>query len=201
MISRTAARRLLGSHFETPAAKLLAALGLSPNAVSLLGLIVAGGSAYLLSTDRFWAGGVVLLASGLFDLLDGALARYAGSTSRFGALLDSTLDRVSETVVLIGLLVYYLNTDSTGGALLCYLALAGSLMVSYLRARAEGLGIECTVGIMTRPERVVALGAGLIVGHWWPVAVLAVLAAIAGLTLFTSTQRLFHAWKTLGREH
>jgi len=201
MISRTTARRLLGSHFETPIAKLLAAVGLSPNAVSLLGLIVAGGSAYLLSTDRFWPGGVVLLASGLFDLLDGALARYTGSASRFGALLDSTLDRVSETIVLIGLLVYYLNTDSTGGVLLCYLALAGSLMVSYLRARAEGLGIECTVGIMTRPERVAALGAGLIVGHWWPVAVLAVLAAIAGLTLFTSTQRLFHAWKTLGREH
>ena len=200
MISRTAARRLLGSHFETPVARLLAALGLSPNAVSLLGLVVAGGSAYLLSTGRFWAGGIVLLASGLFDLLDGALARHTGRVSRFGALLDSTLDRVSEAVVLVGLLVYYLDTGSTEGALLCYLALAGSVMVSYLRARAEGLGIECSVGIMTRPERVAALGAGLIIGHWWPVTVLAVLAAIAGLTAVTSTQRLFHAWKTLGSE-
>ena len=199
-MSRTPARRLIESHIEIPAARLLAALGLSPNAVSVLGLLVAGGSAYLLSTGRFWAGGVVLLTAGLFDLMDGALARHTGRESRFGALLDSTLDRVSEAVVLIGLLVHYLETDSTEGVLLTYLALAGSVMVSYLRARAEGLGIECTVGIMTRPERVVVLGVGLIVGHWWPVAVLAVLAAIAALTLVTSAQRLAHAWTTLGRE-
>lgn len=200
MINRTTARRLIESHIETPAVRLLAASGLSPNAVSVLGLLVAGGSAYLLSTGQLWAGGGVLLTAGLFDLMDGALARHLGRESRFGALLDSTLDRVSEAVVLVGLLVHYLETDSTEGVLLTYLALAGSVMVSYLRARAEGLGIECKVGIMTRPERVVALGVGLIVGNWWPVTVLAVLAAIAALTMVTSAQRLLHAWTTLGRE-
>ena len=103
----------------------------------------------------------------------------------------------TEVVVLLGLLVFYLNGDSTEGAVLVYVALAGSIMVSYLRARSEGLGIECKVGIMTRPERVAALGLGVIVGHWWVTAVLIVLGAIAGLTIFTSVQRLFHVSRNL----
>ena len=197
-MNRTSARRLLSSYVEAPVARLFAALGLSPNAVSLLGLLGAGGSSYLLSTGRLWAGGLALLASGLFDLFDGALARHTGRESPFGALLDSVVDRVSEIVVLLGLLVHYMQSDSTEGVVLTYLALSGSLMVSYLRARSEGLGIDSKIGIMTRPERVVALGVGLIVGHWWPAATLAVLAAIAGLTLVTSVQRLAHAWRTFG---
>ena len=200
MISRTALRSLLRSHLETPAARLLAAVGLSPNAVSLLGLLVAAGSASLLGAGRLWMGGVVLICSGLFDLLDGALARHTGTASRFGALLDSTLDRAGESAILIGLLVHYLNTDSTEGALLCCLALVGSFTVSYTRARAEGLGIECSIGVMTRPERVAALAAGLIAGHWWPVSVLVVLGLIAGLTLVTSAQRLLHARSLLGND-
>ena len=200
MLSRTVLRSLLRSRFETPAARLLAALGLSPNAVSLLGLLIAVGSAYLLGTGHLWMGGAVLICSGLFDLLDGALARYTGASSRFGALLDSTLDRVGESAVLVGLLVHYVNADSTEGALLSSLALVGSFTVSYTRARAEGLGIDCAVGIMTRPERVAALAAGLIVGHWWPVSVLVVLGLIAGLTLVTSAQRLLHARSVLGSD-
>ena len=200
MISRTAVRSLLRSHFETPAARLLAAVGLSPNAVSMLGLLIAVGSACLLGAGRLWMGGAVLICSGLFDLLDGALARHAGVASKFGALLDSTLDRAGESAVLIGLLVHYVNADSTEGALLCGLALAGSFTVSYTRARAEGLGIDCTVGIMTRPERVAVLAAGLIAGHWWPVSVLITLGLIAGLTLLTSAQRLLHARSVLGSD-
>ena len=200
MMSRTAFRSLIRSRFETPAARLLAALGLSPNAVSLLGLLIAVGSACLLGAGQLWMGGAVLICSGLFDLLDGALARHTGTASRFGALLDSTLDRVGESAVLTGLLVHYVNADSTEGALLCCLALVGSFTVSYTRARAEGLGIDCTVGIMTRPERVAALSAGLIVGHWWPVSVLVVLGLIAGLTLVTSAQRLLHARSVLGSD-
>lgn len=200
MLSRTAFRSLLRSRFETPAVRLLAALGLSPNAVSLLGLLIAVGSACLLGTGRLWMGGAVLICSGLFDLLDGALARHTGASSRFGALLDSTLDRAGESAVLVGLLVHYVNADSTEGALLCCLALVGSFTVSYTRARAEGLGIDCAVGIMTRPERVAALAAGLIVGHWWPVSVLVVLGLIAGLTLVTSAQRLLHARSVLGSD-
>ena len=200
MISRTAFRSLLRSHFETPAARLLAALGLSPNAVSFLGLLIAVGSACLLGVGHLWMGGAALICSGLFDLLDGALARHTGAASRFGALLDSTLDRAGESVVLIGLLVHYVNDDSTEGALLCCLALVGSFTVSYTRARAESLGIDCTVGIMTRPERVAALAVGLVFGHWWPVSVLVVLGLIAGLTLVTSVQRLLHARSVLGSD-
>ncbi len=196
-MNRVAARRALSSYVETPVAAFLARLGLSPNSVTLAGLLVAGGAAYLLSIGHLWAGGVVLLASGVFDLFDGALARATGRESKFGALLDSVTDRVSEVVVLLGLLVFYLNGDSTEGAVLVYVALAGSIMVSYLRARSEGLGIECKVGIMTRPERVAALGLGVIVGHWWVTAVLIVLGAIAALTIFTSVQRLFHVSRNL----
>jgi CDP-diacylglycerol--glycerol-3-phosphate 3-phosphatidyltransferase len=196
-MNRAAARKALSAYFEEPVARFLSRLGLTPNSVTLLGLAVAGVSAYLLSIGYMWAGGVVLLLSGLFDLFDGALARATGRASSFGALLDSAVDRISETVVLLGLLVFYLQESSTEGVVLVYLALAGSIMVSYLRARAEGLGIECKVGIMTRPERVATLGIGLIVGQWWPIAVLVVLGAIAGLTILTSIQRLLHAWSAL----
>ena len=197
-MNRAAARRVLSSYVEIPVAAFLARLGFSPNAVTLAGLLVAGGAAYLLSTGQLWAGGIVLLASGVFDLFDGALARATGRESKFGALLDSVTDRVSEVVVLLGLLVFYLNRSSTEGVVLVYVALAGSIMVSYLRARSEGLGIECRVGIMTRPERVAALGVGVIVGYWWVTAVLIVLGTIAALTIFTSVQRLFHASRNLG---
>ena len=200
-MNRASARSALTSYLEAPLTRLLARLGVSPNLVSLLGLVAAGGSAYLLSTERLWPGGVVLLASGVFDILDGALARATGRVSSFGALLDSVVDRVSEMVVLLGLLVFFIQRSTAEGMVLVYLALAASVMVSYLRARAEGLGIDGTGGIMTRPERVAILGVGLILGHWWLTAVLAALAAIAALAIVTSGQRLLHTRQMLkGRE-
>ena len=196
-MDRSTARKVLSSRLEIPVAALLARLGFSPNAVTLMGLIGAGGSAYLLSTGSLWQGGVVLMGSGLLDLFDGALARATQRVSRFGALLDSVVDRVSEAVVLLGLLIFYYERSSAEGTVLVYLAFAGSMMVSYLRARSEGLGIECKVGVMTRPERVAALGIALVIGHWWLNAVLVALGAIAALTLLTSVQRLVHAGRGL----
>ena len=196
-MNRADARKVLSSYLEQPVASVLAKMGLTPNIVTLLGLAVAGAGAYLISIGILWAGGIVLLASGVFDLFDGALARLTGRTSKFGALLDSVVDRVSEAVILLGLLIFYIRLSSTEGLVLVYLALAGSIMVSYLRARAEGLGIECSVGVMTRPERVVTLGVGLIIGHWWPAVVLVVLGVIAGLTFLTTVQRLIHARRSL----
>ena len=199
-MNRAAARRALSLYIETPVTKLLVRLGVSPNLVTIMGLVAAGASAYLLSTGHLWPGGAVLLASGMFDMMDGALARATGRVSSFGALLDSVVDRMSEAVVLLGLLIFYLQsspTYSTEGPVLVYLALVGSIMVSYLRARAEGLGIQCSVGIMTRPERVVTLGLGLVLGHWWDIAVLVVLGVIAGLTFLTSAHRLVHSWRAL----
>ena len=193
-------RRVLSAHLETPVVQFLAKLGITPNVLTLLGLAVAGVSAFLLSVGNLWEGGVVSLASGVLDLFDGALARATGRASRFGALLDSVVDRVSEVVVLLGLLIFYVHRSSLEGTLLVYLALAGSIMVSYLRARAEGLGIECRAGFMTRPERVATLGAGLVIGHWWLTGLLIALGAIAGLAFLTSAQRFVFVWRTLDRD-
>lgn len=198
-MNRASLRQALNAYIEQPVAGALARLGVSPNAVTFAGLVGAGISAYLISEGMFWAGGVVMLLAGILDLFDGALARATGQDSDFGALLDSVIDRVSEIVVLLGLLLFYTRSGSVEGSVLVYLAVGGSIMVSYLRARSEGLGIECKVGIMTRPERVAALGFGLIIGHWLPNVVLAVLGAIAALTILTTAQRLFHTWRSLKR--
>ena len=196
-MNRAAARRLLRAYLETPVARFLARLGVSPNVITLAGLVGACGSAYLLGAGSLAWGGVVMLAAGVLDLFDGAVARLTGRASKFGALLDSTADRVSEAVVLLGLLVYYMEEPSTLGAVLAFAAMVGSMMVSYVRARAEGLGVHWTGGVMTRPERVAVLGAAAIVGQWWGPAVLAALAAIAALTTLTTLQRVFYVRRVL----
>ena len=196
-MNRAAAREMISAYVERPVAGALAKMGISPNMVTFAGLVGAGISAWLISEGMLWIGGVVMLFAGILDLFDGALARSTGQDSAFGALLDSVVDRVSEIVVLLGLLIHYARADSLEGTVLVYLAVGGSVMVSYLRARSEGLGIDCKVGIMTRPERVAALGFGLIVGHWLPVVMLIVLGVIAALTIFTTVQRLVHTGRSL----
>jgi CDP-diacylglycerol--glycerol-3-phosphate 3-phosphatidyltransferase len=189
---------------EAPAARLLTRLGFSPNGTTLAGLVIAGASAYLLSVGQLAAGGGALLLSGIFDLFDGAVGRPTGRVTRFGGLLDSVVDRLSEAAVLLGLLVFYVNHASTAtsrwGTVLVYAALAGSFMVSYARARAEGLGVDCKVGVMTRPERIALLGVALIVGQWWLPAVAIVLGTIAILTLVTTVQRVLHVRRELERK-
>ena len=205
---RMAARALIATRLEKPITDILRRLRLSPNVLTLAGLVVAGAAAYLAASGLLIAAGLTLLASGAFDLLDGALARATGRATRFGALLDSVVDRVSEVVVLLGILVFYTETNqaaATGTLLpflttgtwawtlepvLVYLALSGSVMVSYIRARAEALGISCEEGMMTRPERVFALSAALVAAHWRTEALTLVLAVIAGLTALTAVQRL-----------
>lgn len=199
-MDRATVRRLLHTYMETPAVRMLVAIGLGPNAVTYLGLLLSVASAGFLSTGSLALGGIVLLVAGVFDLLDGAVARLTGRASRFGALLDSTVDRVSEAVVLLGLLVFYLNHSSALGTVLVYVAMVGSMMVSYVRARAEGLGVHWTGGTMTRPERVVALGVSAIIGQWLQHAILVVLAVIAGLTLVTVVQRVRYVQRVLAAE-
>ena len=201
-MGRAIARKFVSTYLQGPAATLLTRLDVSPNAITLSGLLVAGAGAYLLSVGQLALGGAVLLLSGAFDLLDGAVARATGRVTRFGALLDSVVDRVSEAAILLGLLVFYLGRPlsfgSDLGAALVFIALAGSVMVSYIRARAEGLGVECNMGVMTRPERVVTLGVGLVIGQWWLPAVSVALGAIAALTMVTSLQRVVHVRRVLG---
>ena len=197
MLGRNQARQMIKDYVESPVIGGLLRLGISPNLVTIGGLVLSGVAAYFVGAGNWLIGGFVVLFAGIFDLFDGALARAAKSESRFGALLDSTVDRVSEAIVLLGLLVYYLTIDNDVGSILVYIAIIGSMMVSYLRARSEGLGIDCKVGVMTRPERVAVVGIGLIVGQWEPRAMLFVVGVIAVLTVFTTAHRLSHTWKML----
>ena len=197
LLRRDQVREALSDRIVTPAALILGRLGLTPNSLTLSGLVISGLGAFLASVGQLWGAGLVLAFSGIFDLLDGALARATGRVTRFGALLDSVVDRASEAIVLFGLLVYYLSRSETAGTLLIYLALVSSIMVSYLRARSEGLGVDCKVGVMTRTERVAVLTAGLVAGHWVPNLLLAALATIAALSMVTSVHRLLHTRSAL----
>ena len=201
MTSRERARRAVSDYVELPVAGLMNRVGLTPNLVTLIGLLIAAGGAGLAAAGEWWMAGAVALFGGAFDMFDGALARMTNRVSKFGALLDSVVDRVSEAVILFGILAYYLTADNNGGgdaaladigAALTYVAIIGSLMVSYMRARSEGLGIDCKVGVMTRPERVAAVGFGLIAAHWLPVVMPIVLGTIGALTAFTAVHRLIH---------
>ncbi len=170
----------------------LARGGVTPNTITVLGFLFNLVTAAVLATGNLTLGGVLLLLSGLFDMLDGALARIAQQQSTFGAFLDSLLDRYSEAAVLLALVFVYTVRHATGAVVLVYAAAIGSLLISYARARAEGLGLDCKVGIAPRPERVIILGIGLLFTGTPTIAALVVLAA---LTHVTAMQRLYHVWR------
>ncbi|HUX86824.1 MAG TPA: CDP-alcohol phosphatidyltransferase family protein [Chloroflexota bacterium] len=165
----------------------LAATGISPTGLTIIGFFLNLGVAAVLAAGAIPLGGVLLLVAGAFDTLDGALARVSGRSTTFGAFLDSTLDRYSEAALFFGLSFAASRQGDITITLVAYLAIVGSLLVSYCRARAEGLGLDCEVGIVPRPERVVLLGVGLIVGLELPVLI--VLALLAHITAF---QRIWH---------
>ncbi len=170
------------------AAQTLSRTRLTATDITVAGLVLISGSVWLLASGLFlWAGLLIALASA-FDMLDGALARAKNETSRLGAFLDSTLDRYSEAVIFLGLLLYYLRTqpDSTNVTLI-YVAIVGSILVSYVRARAEGLGFDCKVGLLERPERIILIVFGLLTGLM-PVT----LWVLAVLTHVTALQRMIH---------
>lgn len=177
----------------------LAAIGVTPNMATLIGLILNTITAVILATGALRLGGAMLLFAGLFDMVDGALARVRNQKTTFGAFFDSTLDRYSEGIVFLGIILYVnslpASTEKTWTLALTYLAALGSLMVSYARARAEGLGLEMKSGLMARPERVLVLAAGLILGaDQWLVWTLLVLAVTS---VFTSVQRIVVVWLKL----
>jgi CDP-diacylglycerol---glycerol-3-phosphate 3-phosphatidyltransferase len=191
----------MARNLATPVANLLSRTPVTPNTLTVTGFLISVGAAVAIAKGFLLVGGLVVLFAGVFDLLDGPLARSKGQASRFGAILDSTLDRLSEAAVLLGVLLYFLLSDgSTWGPPLAYAALAASFMVSYLRARAEGLGIACEVGLFTRTERVVVLSVSLIVGQWIDMAVLVALGLLTALCLFTLFQRLFYARQVMKKD-
>ncbi len=136
----------------------------------------------------------MVLAAGLFDMLDGALARATNKVTRFGGVLDSTLDRLSEAALLIAILVIYVRGQQVGESILVGLAMVSSFTVSYLRSRMEATGIEGSVGLFTRPERIIILALGLLLSQYDYVLVIA-LSVITFFSFLTAGQRLLHAWR------
>jgi CDP-diacylglycerol--glycerol-3-phosphate 3-phosphatidyltransferase len=179
----------------------LARTGITPNGLTVLGLVLNCVAGAVLASGALIPGGVLVLIAGAFDMFDGALARVTNRKTTFGAFFDSTIDRYSEAAVFFGLQVAFLRALPQGadwrawtGAALCYVVIIGSLMVSYARARAEGLTppVDCEVGWLQRPERIIILGIGLLLPA--PL-LLAVLAALAVFTNVTVVQRVVHVRK------
>ncbi len=178
-------RANLALRITNPVIGILGKSGIKPDALTFTGLAINIGAAYVIATGHFPLGGILILAAGLFDLLDGALARFAQKTTKFGAILDSAVDRISEAAIFCGLLVWYMPGRSE--IVLIFAVLIGSFLVSYIRARAEGLGLECKVGLFTRAERVIVLAVGLLVNQ-----VVIALWILAVFVYITVVQRLVY---------
>ena len=189
--ARAIARRVAGLFVKT---------GITPNMLTIFGFVLNAVVAYLLATDHLVAGGVMMLFAGLFDMLDGALAKITNRASQFGAFLDSVVDRYSEAVILFGLLLFYYNQPNSAGLIeiiLVYAILVGSMMISYARARAGSLNISNEVGIMARPERIILLAIGLL---FRTVLLDPMLWVLAVGTQITALQRIIYVWQvTTGR--
>ncbi len=203
-------KKMFGGAAQRVAIPLGAAIGragITPNMMTVVGFLITVATAVLIAQGRLLLGGWILIAGSLFDMLDGAVARATGKMSKSGAFLDSTLDRFSDAAIFVGLIWFY-STGGQGitsgaqsgfpvseqsfplGAGLALVGLILSLMVSYVRARAEGLGFTCNVGIAERPERITVVCAGLILDLMIP-ALIVLSAACA----FTVIQRFVHVWR------
>lgn len=180
-------RKATSSYFTDPVVRILARTPVSPGTITWLGFVLAIAAAVLVTSGQLLIAGLVVLVAGFFDMLDGALARGTNRVSHFGAVLDSTLDRLSEGVLLLGILVLFAGKGETTWVLLTGIVLIGSLLVSYIKARAEALGLKCTVGLFTRPERVIVLALGLLLNQ-----LEIALAIIAVFSFFTAGQRLVY---------
>ena len=185
-------RKMLGVYLTRPVVHLLVKTSITPNTITWFGFLLSVVAAALIATEHLLVAGLLVLVAGLFDLVDGALARRTKQTTNFGAILDSTIDRLAEAVILLGVLILYARAQSVVGIMLAGIAIPSSLLVSYIRARAEVLNLECEVGIFTRTERVIVLALGLLLS-WIDYALFTALGVIIFFSLFTAGQRLLHA--------
>lgn len=206
-----------------PLARWLGSRNANPNWLTTLGFILSIFSAYEIANGRLVTGGVLVLISGLFDTIDGAVARKTGRVTRFGAVYDSTIDRYSEVAVFFGLGIFLIGHRFYFTSVAAVFAVGGSIMVSYIRARAETLGFKANVGLARRQERVVILGFGLLLNifdNWFekifgpviaglfgnnfthpPFAVAAAVVLLAFLTNFTAIERLYYVYKQFKEEN
>lgn len=168
-----------------PIVGVFVALGITPNMITVAGLLGSVAAAVAIANEQLILGGILVLVFGGLDMFDGAVARATGRATPFGALFDSVLDRMGEAVVLGGILIYELDRGNKEEVILAFAAVVGSILVSYVRARAEGLGLTMTSGLFTRPERIVVTGVALILGLLRPA-----LWILAIVTLLTVVQRI-----------
>jgi CDP-diacylglycerol--glycerol-3-phosphate 3-phosphatidyltransferase len=187
-------RRTIASYLTPAIVRFLSRTGITPNTLTVFGFLVTLGAAALILTGNQFAAGFVVIAAGFFDMLDGSLARNTNRVTRFGGILDSTLDRLSEAALMVSILVIFGVDGSIAGIWITSIALVSSMMVSYIRSRAESAGIDCEVGIFTRPERIVILAIGLLLSGF-DNALLITLGIISFFSIITIIQRLLHAWK------
>lgn len=176
-------------------ARNLAKWNISPDAVTYLGLVLTVGVAVLAALGEIRWAGVAYVVAAVCDALDGTLARVSGKGSRFGAFLDSSIDRFEESIVFLGLSIHYALVGGLWEIPLLLVVTVGSLMVSYTRARAEGLGVACKVGFMTRVPRVAIMIVGMILDQ-----VFIALILLAVTTLYTTFHRMIHVWRLTGGE-
>lgn len=172
-----------------PVARFLGKLGITPDAITILGCLLIIGISFIIAAGHLQLGGILLLPAFLLDAFDGAVARETNRVTRFGGFLDSCLDRVSESAVFIALAWWFMNTGRQMQVLLALISITGSTMVSYTRARAEGIGIECKVGFFSRVERSILTILGLVTGLVTPM-----LWIMAVGTVLTSAHRMVYVY-------
>ncbi len=187
--------RSIANRITSPVLPVLSKTGITPDIITWLGLVINIFAAAVIATGRLLIGGILILVAGLFDIFDGALARYTQKTSIFGSLLDSTFDRISEAAVLFGLLFLSVSNENILETFLIFGVMIGSFLISYVRARSEGLGIDCRTGLFTRTERVIILALGLLLNQ-----VLIVLIVLVVFTWFTFVQRMVYTWKRAAKQ-
>ena len=173
----------------------------NPNHLTTMGLLIQFIATYFLATGSFIIGGCLILAAGTCDIIDGQIARNRKISTKFGALYDSTLDRYAEFAMFFGIGFYLINKQFYFSSIIAFIALGGSLMTSYIRARSEVMGLDCKVGIMQRPERVVYIGFASIFSAFWkemPYPLIIVIGIIAVMSNFTAVQRMVYIYRLTG---
>jgi CDP-diacylglycerol--glycerol-3-phosphate 3-phosphatidyltransferase len=192
-----------GRAILSPIVSVALALHMTANTVTVIGLLIVVVAGLVIGSGGLLAGALILIGGSLLDAVDGALARATGGGTAFGGFLDSTLDRASEAIIYLAIALYYLGGPApTWPVLAAFIALAGSFLVSYSRARAEGIGISAAIGLAPRTERLVLVIAGLgLAGLGFGPALVGALWIIAALTVATTIQRIWHVWRlTAGGE-
>ncbi|MBC63074.1 MAG: hypothetical protein CL746_01935 [Chloroflexi bacterium] len=190
-------RSLIEQYYEKPLVNLFISIKFTASKVTILGFLVTLISSFYIYQGSFITSGIILIVGSSFDMLDGGIARKTNTASNAGALVDSVFDRISEAIIFISLVFYYLNNGSENNfeIYLCIFALVGSIMVSYIRARSESLGVSGTAGILTRPERLIVLIISLILNN--PIYALWILAIG---TPISAGIRFFDSWNTLRKK-